>query len=133
MLAVFAVLLGAVTILLFAAAAIAYRKAERAKWLNWPIVEHSVAIVFTVGLTAALMMLAQAAFTFDSKGMGAVGAVEGLAIAAIVVVSVLIWRRMRVVETLRALDALAAERKARAAEEPTPPKPAAGMGRKRAA
>lgn len=130
MLAVFAVLLGAVTILLFAAAAIAYRKAERAKWLNWPIVEHSVAIVFTVGLTGALMMLAQAVFMFDSKD---IGAVEGVAIAAIVVVSILIWRRMRVGETLRALDALAAERKAQAADEPMPPKPAAGMGRKRAA
>lgn len=128
MLAVSAVLVGAVTILLFAAAAIAYRKPERAKWLNWSIVEHSVAIVFTVGLTGALMMLAQAVFTFDSKAMGAA---EGTAIVAIVVVFVLIWRRMRVGETLRALDAMAAQRKA--GGEPTPPKPAAGMGTKRAA
>lgn len=103
MLAVIGVLIVAVTVLLYTLAVLVARRPTPPAWISNALSMDLIAIALTGGLATGTSMIFRSLAAFDT---GLVGAAEGGMILAILIGSVVIWRMLRVRETLAKYDAM---------------------------
>jgi xanthine/uracil permease len=102
MLAVYGVLVIAVTILLFTLTILVFRRPNPPAWTKNGVVEQSVALAFTVALAVGFGLGVQFFFTFKDNSFGAVeGTLEVGLVVGIVVAAVVIFRLINPTKKLR--------------------------------